>query len=1164
MGHAAPDSTLTNDIVERARDVATLNRALFNQTCPVYERINHALASFTEGTTVANRIKLPPLKETLICDKPGMAFLASLPEKQDPCLGRVFKNQYIESYELINDQGVCHNTRFDKRTSGPKTFHIADYGYSVPYDKTKVSKEIAAKLLLAALNPPKEDKVLPFTRDWGSSRAEAFASLLVNPVVVPGVEGFTQEQSMETLVLAPGSLIANLDFIERIFGNAGNQFRAEDNLALNPEHWTGDTGVIIFAPHITQITLEEMGIDPASLNSSNKDIKLYNDGDSFLLKIRDSSGVVITIVGDNYFGLGKKTIMTDASFSADRRGNTIQEHAGGNIVFAESDSGGKFSYKNDAPKIEGATESYHEALALSCGELVAQDEGYAIDSLEPDNILLNETAEFTLNDHQQIVTWHHEGQSYYTNLDPDKNYFLPNGMSVRMQCDDILEKGASIIAWKLIGRSAKGTFNHKSDTVSGGGKSELSKPVDDILRAKQLSVSNLHDALDGVDQLINLHENHFEIFKNRFKYGSNGRGRGALDDSRSLSSLVKLMTASPQYTDQYNELISKIPDESKLMLAHLHMIKSSGDNISSWRKRFVVDKINRRDGKHLYFDNKPVPVCYMRLGCDASGEENLLMLRPDYWRSFFLKQEDDLTVSVLVPTPKEMPHRIIKGLQRAYGYCARVIKNMERRYFNRTDEAKIRGAEGKAERDIAATGNFFTNFEPCPLSEAEKIVSNRVAFDKYTAEQKRNILNALAQHQRGEKGYFVVSDRARVLQDGSRSTNPRYLEDDDSLNNPKPYREAEIANHLCRNVPFDQQIYNVVDFITPARRLNTTDYTSSGAIVPHIAIYPPLMIQDTPELLEDLICSVTGKSPSTTGGLGSESAGTKGPFNCMPHVHYLNNQIRALCLSNEPVITTAAERIGPNYYIGHDLSIAAKEVFARVQRDELQKQRLLDLGYIDLEPDVEHNGEISKGGSYYYFTKLGMLEFFGRVFLTSDSTWSNDQIKPWEQNSELYVEGKKTLNRFKKEIALKYFNDGSIELASQPLKAILHMMAFDKYEFTPPPANDDDTSRIVEKVVWTRESPEYRALFTSEAIFNSAEYLNAIKEARRRDVELYTQQVTTLESFINGNQNNLTHSDLNEYTTRLGRLKQKKEWAESNQHIDYIMGSIGADNLQRV
>ena len=46
---------------------------------------------------------------------------------------------------------------------------------------------------------------------------------------------------------APGSLVSNLDFVENIFGNAGDPFLPENDAGLDVDHWTGHTGCVILA-----------------------------------------------------------------------------------------------------------------------------------------------------------------------------------------------------------------------------------------------------------------------------------------------------------------------------------------------------------------------------------------------------------------------------------------------------------------------------------------------------------------------------------------------------------------------------------------------------------------------------------------------------------------------------------------------------------------------------------------------------------------------------------------------------------------------------------------------------------------------------------------------------------------------------------------------------
>ena len=65
---------------------------------------------------------------------------------------------------------------------------------------------------------------------------------MLRPVVCPAVEGYIREKSMEVRFFAPGGCVANLDFVESIFGNGGDPFLAENDAGLDIEHWTGHTG----------------------------------------------------------------------------------------------------------------------------------------------------------------------------------------------------------------------------------------------------------------------------------------------------------------------------------------------------------------------------------------------------------------------------------------------------------------------------------------------------------------------------------------------------------------------------------------------------------------------------------------------------------------------------------------------------------------------------------------------------------------------------------------------------------------------------------------------------------------------------------------------------------------------------------------------------------
>ena len=122
---------------------------------------------------------------------------------------------------------------------------------------------------------------------------------------------------MEVRFFAPGNLVSNLDFVESIFGNAGDPFLPENDAGLDVEHWTGHTGCVILAPHLTQVTKQAVGLpawDAATERQRRdgmcwrKPDELYNDGRAFKLTARDARGVIVTIIADNYFGYCKKEV----------------------------------------------------------------------------------------------------------------------------------------------------------------------------------------------------------------------------------------------------------------------------------------------------------------------------------------------------------------------------------------------------------------------------------------------------------------------------------------------------------------------------------------------------------------------------------------------------------------------------------------------------------------------------------------------------------------------------------------------------------------------------------------------------------------------------------------------------------------------------------------
>jgi hypothetical protein len=117
-------------------------------------------------------------------------------------------------------------------------------------------------------------------------------------------------------------------------------------------------------------------------------------------------------------------------------------------------------------------------------------EGFAVDKRFPDIIYVREDVRFDL--HAQTLSWVHEGAKHHAKLLPTRTYVRPSGYKVQM----VKPPGGR--AWRLVGTVAEGTLCHKPCTVSGGGKSEISKPIGDAIIQGPVFVADFHQDFDRV------------------------------------------------------------------------------------------------------------------------------------------------------------------------------------------------------------------------------------------------------------------------------------------------------------------------------------------------------------------------------------------------------------------------------------------------------------------------------------------------------------------------------------------------------------------------------------------------------------------------------------------------------------------------------------------
>jgi len=110
-------------------------------------------------------------------------------------------------------------------------------------------------------------------------------------------------------------------------------------------------------------------------------------------------------------------------------------------------------------------------------------------------------------------------------------------------------------------------------------------------------------------------------------------------------------------------------------------------------------------------------------------------------------------------------------------------------------------------------------------------------------------------------------------------------------------------------------------------------------------------------------------------------------------------------------------------------------------------------------------------------------------------------------------------------VALQYFEDGSVEAACPPLKALLHIMAHGSY------------------AGMGVDAPEVRGLFTRQAMLASDWYAERLRVKQDRDIALWTRHVSAL-----------TAAGLSpaEASTQLARVS-------SPAYLHELQGTIGAD-----
>ena len=1107
---------LTHELIKNHQEKT---RQLAGTLSPVDARIQAFLNEHLADVQASDGVPIPRLPaSTLVLDRQGMARELSLPVDGDR-----FSNDYVESYRLKN--GVLHNPRSDRRTT-QGVFHVTEGGLPVPADKKAVPKGTFTRILAAAFQAPPDLLKLPFLSDEAKP-VETWVSLMLRPMVAPPVPGIMPRKTMEVRFFAPASLVCNLDFVESIFGNAGDPSLPENNAALDVEEWCGVTGCVVLAPHLTKLTKVEVGLphyDEATDRQRREGMcwkhehELYNDGSAFKLTCRTDSGVVVTVIADNYFGYCKKEVKTQISYAANLFGGCEEEHAGGALAFPRYNLGDVFRVDS---RVDMDGHTIAEVIKTYGHLMDVQPEGHAIDRNYPDVVYVPEDVQMELP--SQTATWTINGQKKSIFVEPGVTYIHPSGYKV------MLEKHPAAPSWRFVGTVAEGTFCHKPCTVSGGGKSEISKPLEDFFVYGSIYINDFEKDMDAAQAIID------RDYSDRRKVPdpSGKPSRKILSPERSLGSVIKLLTPSTgDYTPEYNAWLETIPDHVKVLVFTIkRWYRPEWGN--DWRSYFSTDLINGMPGHELKYNGRPLVGQFLRVGLQSNGNWRLYKLRQDFMAAAKIQMEDDITASTVVPADW-INHRN----PRITSPSIKLSLNCEARLFQRPDEAIHRGMDRLTENDLSHDDNFISNFEPLTPDDARELMRRTIEFHAFT-EPIQKLIASVASGETGAR-YFVSSAHPRIV-DGKPTKNPRYLQVRPDLLRPRESYVAEMGIRLHRRIPAQAPVAHPVNAVLPGRRNNPPE---PKAGIRALCVYNPIHYQELPELFMDFVASLTGKSPSTTGA-GSEGALTKGPFNAINTTADLNDALVSYILTGFSGFTTCAGFVGPKYQVDHDISLLIPEIWSRLSEQERDPQFLIENRCLEPVKDFQHNGRTVLASRLGWRITRNFLRLFaGRIMDSPTVVFNEEMLRPETQDIETFVDGVNNITEAQQRVAQSYLDDGSVKAACPPLQALIHIMATGSYKGM------------------DAHHPDVRAMFTREYLVNSDWYAQRLDTKQQREVSLWRRHVRALEAFAS------RHSHADEIQrmripARLEAARRHLGYLQSPAFREALVGTIGADPIYR-
>jgi len=257
----------------------------------------------------------------------------------------------------------------------------------------------------------------------------------------------------------------------------------------------------------------------------------------------------------------------------------------------------------------------------------------------------------------------------------------------------------------------------------------------------------------------------------------------------------------------------------------------------------------------------------------------------------------------------------------------------------------------------------------------------------------------------------------------------------------------------------------------------------------------------------------------------------------------LNAAFVSSLLTGQGGFSTAAGHIGPNVQVDHDISLLIPEIWCRLTPEERTAEYLLEKGYLEKLDDYEHNGKSIPQSRLGYRINYDFLRlFFGRVFDNPGKVFDESMLKPETQDPDSYADGVLYIAEAHERIAKMYMSDGTIDELCPPLQALITIMAEGSWNGK------------------TVHDPEFRAMFTREALLESDWYKDRLVARRLQEQQLWQRHVDYLNQFLDQER----FQDVNarmQLAERKASAQERLAEITAPDYLDTLHGTIGAQPM---